>query len=73
MTPGTWAWACEQMLEGKTVERTLCGRPYRMRIIEDFIEEKHAGDYEWECGFCLSSVDLTATDWRVVEVSDEEN
>lgn len=26
--PGTWAWACERMLEGKTVERDGVSVPY---------------------------------------------
>ena len=62
-TPGTWAWACAQLVEGKTVNcpSTLL----KLRLQEDYLSEEVGGSLYPNPEISLE--DLTATDWEVVE------
>lgn len=66
--PGTWAWACERMLEGKVVGRA-CGHftDYQMKLHFDVVCGRFSGREDWNPQLSAASSDLTATDWRVVE------
>jgi len=62
--PGTWAWACEQMLAGKTVRRGKSG--WAMSVHGGFIREAFNGMDQFRLAE-VSRVELESTDWQVVE------
>lgn len=59
--PGTWAWACEQMVNGNAVRRS---GGYRHAIRYGMVQLDQLD--EWVYAHILCG-DLTATDWQVVE------
>lgn len=65
--PGTWAWACEQMLAGKTVSRIgkSTGIKWHMKIDGSSVYCRATDDCMWQRGM-VDKADLTATDWQVV-------
>lgn len=66
-TPGTWAWACDQMLAGKTVSRIGKGTgiKWHMKLNGCSVDCRATDDCMWQRGM-VDKADLTATDWQVV-------
>ena len=58
--PGTWAWACEQMLAGKKAENEY-GLP--TAIIDGKIQEQVDG--EWRIAV-ITRADMHSSKWQVV-------
>jgi hypothetical protein len=61
---GSFAWACERMLEKKVVERSDMGDHFRIGQLGSVERLFYGAEFK---AAMLSSGDLTATDWRVVE------
>lgn len=62
-TPGTWGWACAQLVEGRTV--FYPSKLFRLSILEGYLAE---GVHDrWYYHPIIRPEHLTATDWEVVE------
>jgi hypothetical protein len=67
ITEGTWAWACEKVLEGYVMQRTrensekcIDDAPFTMMLSEGVLLDGNGDDFN------IARSDITSTTWRIV-------